>query len=63
MDLRCSGIEVKVQKTGNTQVKYKYLKTVLKYTVLKVAMTQKKQLIMAIKLANFFNDVMYPHVK
>ena len=32
MPLRCSGVEVKVSEIGNTQVKYKYLKIVLKYS-------------------------------
>ena len=31
LDPRCSGVEVKVLGIGITQVKYKYLKTVLKY--------------------------------
>ena len=34
MDPRCSGVEVKVLEIGNTQVKYKYLKIVLKYSTL-----------------------------
>ena len=32
LDPRCSGIEVKVLEIGNTQVKYKYLRIVRKYT-------------------------------
>ena len=31
--------------------------------LLKVGVTRPKQLIKAMKLANFINDVMYPHVK
>ena len=32
LPLRCSGVEVKVSKFGITQVKYKYLQIVLKYS-------------------------------
>ena len=32
MDPRCSEVEVKVLDIGNSQVKYKYLKIVLKYS-------------------------------
>ena len=32
LDPRCSGVEVKVLEIGNTQVKYRYLKLVLKYS-------------------------------
>ena len=32
LDLSFSGVEVKLLEIGNTQVKYKYLKTVLKYS-------------------------------
>ena len=34
LPLRCSGVGVKVQEIGNTQVKYKYLTFVLKYSTL-----------------------------
>ena len=44
---RCSGVEVKVLEIGNTQVKYKYLKIVLKYStwvnVLKLLYTTATQ--------------------
>ena len=32
-DRRCSGVEVKLLEIGNTEVKYKYLKSVLKYSI------------------------------
>ena len=32
LDPRCSGVEVKVMEIGNSQVKYKYLTVVLKYS-------------------------------
>ena len=31
LDPRCSGVEVEVLEIGNTQVKYKYLKSLLNY--------------------------------
>ena len=44
-----------------TLTEYFYIAVLI--LLLKVGVTWPKQLIMAIKLANYFNDVMYPHVK